>query len=78
MIEPKIESEDIPIVVCNMWANLAETISAGISDTYIADGPEAAIRFARCAEACYWRAMGESEAIDVPDINFERTPEAPQ
>lgn len=73
---PILSYEGIPIIVGNMWAKLAETIAEGIPDAFIDKGPEAAIALARCAEACYWQSMGDSDSIEVKDIVAK--PSAPE
>lgn len=51
-----------------MWLRLGDQISAAIPDIVIADEPEKAIRWARCAEACFWQATGEAESNDVKGV----------
>ena len=66
--EPLLAYEDIPVLVGNMWAQLAATLAAGVQDAYVSDGPEAAIHLAWCAEACYWQARGEDTSSSVDAI----------
>lgn len=52
-----------------MWKALGEQIATGIPDIVInADDPAQAIRWATCAEACFWKATGESDTHDVKDV----------
>lgn len=51
-----------------MWQALGEQIAAAIPDIVIASNPEIAVRWATCAEACFWKATGEAMAHDVNDI----------
>ncbi len=66
--QPIIEYEDYPIIVGNMWAELAKTIHGQVGDVYIDKGPVEAMRFAQCAEACYWKAQGEDASTKAEDI----------
>lgn len=55
--------------VSNMWLALAEQIAAAIPDIVIsADDPGKAIRWATCAEACFWQATGDADTHDVKDV----------
>jgi hypothetical protein len=55
--------------VAAMWLKLAETIENGIVSMVVdGDKPEAAIRWATCAEACFWKATGEADSHDVKDV----------
>lgn len=71
MVKPLFVQEDLPVVIGNMWFKLAETIEAGIAPAYIDKGPEEAMRFAKCAEACYWQAWGEHDCFEVKEILAE-------
>lgn len=57
-----------------MWLALGEQIAAGIPDIVIGDDPEKAIRWATCAEACFWKATGEFDTHDVKDVLPPRSP----
>jgi len=52
--------------VSDMWLKLAEFI-AGNVHVIAPDDPQKAIRYACCAEACYWKATGEADSHDVKD-----------
>ncbi|HEX3809569.1 MAG TPA: hypothetical protein VHW02_07680 [Rhizomicrobium sp.] len=65
---PKIDYEDFGGVITNMWSDLAVTIHGQIADVYISSGPEEAMRYAWCAEACYWQARGEDKSPSVHEI----------
>lgn len=67
-IEPKVDYDNLPAIVGNMWFELAERIAEGIADAYVSDGPEKAMRFAQCAEACYWQSGSEMNCFDVRQI----------
>ena len=71
-IEAKLEYDDVPMLVNNMWAALAEVLSAQAMAECerIKEGvsPEDVIRLARAAEACYWQAQGEADSSTVKDI----------
>lgn len=55
--------------VADMWMALGEQIAAAIPDIVINDStPARAIRWATCAEACFWQASGEAAAHDVNDV----------
>lgn len=51
-----------------MWLRLAEQIEGAIPDMVIAGDVKQAIQWACCAEACFWKATGESDAHDVKDV----------
>lgn len=53
----------------DMWLKLGEQIAAAIPDIIIsADDPAKAIRWATCAEACFWKSTGECDTHDVKDV----------
>jgi len=51
-----------------MWLNLAELIEAAIPSVLTEVGPEEAIQYGRCSEACFWQATGEATSNDLKDI----------
>lgn len=51
-----------------MWLALAEQIAEVVPTLVIDDRPVDAIRWATCAEACFWKATGDSDTHDVKDI----------
>ncbi len=52
-----------------MWVALGEQIAGAIPDIVIGcDDPAKAIRWATCAEACFWKATGEADTHDVKDV----------
>jgi hypothetical protein len=58
--------------VSEMWRALGEQIAAAIPDIVINDStPTRAVRWATCAEACFWKATGEADTHDVKDILAE-------
>lgn len=52
----------------SMWLRLAEQIEGALPDIIIEGKPEMAIRWGRCAEACFWQATGEADANDIKDV----------
>lgn len=58
-----------------MWFALGEQISSAIPDIVLGDQPEKAIRWATCAEACFWKATGECDTHDVKDVLATVRPE---
>jgi hypothetical protein len=58
----------IPEAVNAMWLGLARQLADAVPDIVIADDPEKAIRWATCAEACFWKATGDSDTHDVKDV----------
>jgi len=55
--------------VSTMWLALAEQIRAAIPDILIGHAdPGNAIRWATCAEACFWKATGDAATHDVKDV----------
>lgn len=51
-----------------MWLALGEQIEAAIPYIIIGDDPKKGIRWATCAEACFWKATGECDSHDVKDV----------
>ncbi len=52
-----------------MWLALAEQIAGAIPDIVIGtDDPGKAIRWATCAEACFWKSTGDADTHDVKDV----------
>lgn len=51
-----------------MWLALAEQIAATVPDLVIASDPVEAIRWATCAEACFWKSTGDADTHDVKDV----------
>lgn len=69
----KMADEDFNLMkagerISDMWKALADQIAGAIPDIVIGDDPVKAIRWATCAEACFWKATGEADAHDVKDI----------
>lgn len=54
--------------VNQMWLALGEQIAGALPDIVIEGKPEEAIRWATCAEACFWKSTGESDTHDVKDV----------
>lgn len=54
--------------VAKMWADLGEQIATAIPDFVIEGKPVRAIHWATCAEACFWKATGESDTHDIKDV----------
>ena len=56
-----------------MWLALAEKIAQAIP--HVLEGgedPTVAIRWATCAEACFWKSTGDSNTHDVKDVLAEQ------
>lgn len=51
-----------------LWLALAEQIAAAVPDRVDRFGPVEAIRWATCAEACFWQATGEADSHDIKDV----------
>jgi hypothetical protein len=51
-----------------MWRALARQLRDAIPDIVIEGDPVKAVKWATCAEACFWKASGEGEAHDVKDV----------
>ncbi len=64
-------------LVANMWQQLGEQIMSAIPGIVIADEPEKAIRWATCAEACFWKSTGDADTHDVKDVLPPRLPQEP-
>lgn len=55
--------------VSDMWRALGEQIAGAIPDIIINDStPTRALRWATCAEACFWKATGDADTHDVKDV----------
>lgn len=54
--------------ISSMWLALAEQLAASLPDIVIADDPAKAVKWATCAEACFWKATGEGTTHDVKDV----------
>ena len=50
-----------------MWLALGDKIAAATLNFEDGD-PSEAIRWATCAEACFWKATGEADTHDVKDV----------
>lgn len=52
-----------------MWSDLGEKIAEQIPEILNSHNePSMAIRWATCAEACFWKATGEADSHDVKDV----------
>lgn len=63
-----LKTEDCGSKTAEMWFALGEQIAAAIPDHVINDDPVKAIHWATCAEACFWKATGETDCHDVKDV----------
>jgi len=63
-------------LVGNMWKQLGEQIMGAIPDIVIVGEPEKAIRWATCAEACFWKSTGDADTHDVKDVLRAHSPQA--
>ena len=63
-----MDSSEIAEKTNAMWLSLGEQIAAAIPDIVIDSRPQDAIRWATYAEACFWKATGESATHDVNDV----------
>lgn len=59
--------------ISTMWLALGDKIAAAALNFEEGDAAEA-VRFACCAEACFWKATGEADTHDVKDV----LPRSPQ
>lgn len=51
-----------------MWDALGDAIESQVQEFVAAGNPQEAIRWATCAEACFWKATGEADTHDVKDV----------
>ena len=59
-----------------MWLELGEQIAAAVPTFIIDDNdPVKAIKWATCAEACFWKATGDADTHDVKDILASAPPQ---
>lgn len=68
-----METNEISEKVNAMWLALGEQIASAVPDLVISHDPVDAIRWATCAEACFWKATGDSSTHDVGDILKEHS-----
>lgn len=67
MSEDSLDAMAAGELVGNMWKQLGEQIMSAIPGI-VKDDPEKAIRYATCAEACFWKATGDADTHDVKDV----------
>jgi hypothetical protein len=69
MDEDFFDSDAAAKATSSMWRSLGEQIAAAIP-LVVSDelDPVRAIRWATCAEACFWKATGECDTHDVKDV----------
>ena len=63
-----MDSADVLEKVNAMWLALGEQLAAAVPDIVIDSKPTLAIRWAVCAEACFWKATGEADTHDIKDV----------
>lgn len=56
------------VKVNEMWAKLGQQLADAVPDIVIEGDPRKAIVWATCAEACFWKATGDSDTHDVKDV----------
>lgn len=63
------DSDKAAKATSNMWRSLGEQIASLVPTCIIDnDDPVKAVKWATCAEACFWKATGECDAHDVKDV----------
>lgn len=63
-----MDTAESGVKTSDMWARLGQQIADALPDIVIEGDPVKAIRWATCAEACFWKATGEADAHDVKDV----------
>lgn len=63
-----MDSSECGTKISEMWEKLGEQIANALPDIVIEGDPVKAIRWATCAEACFWKSTGDADAHDVKDI----------
>jgi hypothetical protein len=64
-----MDSFDAGERVSTMWRSLGEQLAALVPTLVIDnDDPVKAIKWATCAEACFWKATGDAATHDVKDV----------
>lgn len=64
-----MDSGDAGEKVSAMWQRLAEHIDGALLEILSGEGdPVKAIRWATCAEACFWKSTGDADTHDVKDV----------
>ena len=66
--EDIFDSDKAARATTKMWRELGEQIAAAIADIVVGEDPVRAIKWATCAEACFWKATGECDTHDVKDV----------
>lgn len=51
-----------------MWSKAGKQFSDAIPDAIIAGDMHRAIHLALCAEACFWKATGETDTHGIKDL----------
>lgn len=62
------DSDKAARATSQMWLKLGEQIATAIPDLIIDGRPVEALRWATCAEACFWKATGEADTHDIKDV----------
>lgn len=63
------DSDKAASAVGKMWRDLGEQLASIIPEIVSEQGdPVKAVRWATCAEACFWKATGEADTHDVKDV----------
>lgn len=69
MSDDIFDSDAAATATTKMWRSLGEQIADAVPTLIINDNdPVRAIKWATCAEACFWKATGECDTHDVKDI----------
>ena len=62
------DSDKAATATNRMWLRLARHLEKYATDEAKAGHVPGAVRAARNAEACYWQATGEGNALDLKDV----------
>ena len=67
-----IKIEDSGERASKVWQALAEQIAEAVPDFVIAGEVEKAMKWAMCADACFYQATGEGPGMTVNEIIFPK------
>jgi hypothetical protein len=67
--ESYFDTDAAAAATSKMWRELGDLIAKGLSANVMdLSDPEMAIRWASCAEACFWQATGEGDPQGIKEI----------
>lgn len=69
MAESESESFEAGLRSNKMWLDLGEMLAGSLEGIVLNEQDAVkAVKWATCAEACFWKATGEADCHDVKDV----------